>query len=193
MSHDPGVARGKLTAFIETIAETALASAALDKLTGDEQAAMRKTVARLTGAVEELEKVIGEHPHASAQAHALTELWGALGAAFLIGNRAAENPITERIVRDEEEASAANARRVKAELIESGDRAIIECVHSMWKNRPTLQSSAGATAAEIIESGALPGLKIGSSALEKRVRKLMKDGSLDSLPTISRKAGQASV
>ena len=196
LEYDPAAERTKLTAlraklaaFVEMLAETALTSAALDKLTTDEKTALRKTVERLRGAVEEIEKVIAEHPHASVQAHALTELWGALGAAFLIGNRATLNPISERLDHQDKIERAAKARRAKVPVSALIDQRIVDSVARLPKSS---QVSAGAMAKALHESGALIDFTDRVNTLEKRITQLIKCGRIAKRPTIVRTAGNPS-
>ena len=63
--------------------------------------------------IDELVKIIGERPYAHAQAHALGQLWGAIGAAFIIGSRGIENPLTQKILKDKAAQSAAQARNAR--------------------------------------------------------------------------------
>ena len=56
--------------------------------------------------IDELIKIIGELPYAHAQAHALGQLWGVIGAAFIIGNRGSENPVAQKFLKDKMGAQA---------------------------------------------------------------------------------------
>jgi hypothetical protein len=70
------------------------------------------------GCVDELVKIIGELPYAQDQAYALSKLWSAIGAAFIIGSRGIENPLTEKFREDEAAQSAALARSAKPRIKE---------------------------------------------------------------------------
>jgi hypothetical protein len=60
--------------------------------------------------IHELVKIMGELPYTHAQAHALSHLWGTIGAAFVIGSRGIKNPLTEKFLQDKTAQSTAHAR-----------------------------------------------------------------------------------
>jgi hypothetical protein len=66
--------------------------------------------------IDELVKIIGERPYAHVQAHALGRLWGAIGAAFIIGSRGIENPVTQKFLKDKAAQSAAQARNARPSI-----------------------------------------------------------------------------
>jgi hypothetical protein len=63
--------------------------------------------------VDELVKIIGELPYTHVQAHALGHLWGAIGAAFIIGSRGVENPVTQKFLKDKMGAQARSGKHTK--------------------------------------------------------------------------------
>jgi hypothetical protein len=94
------------------------------------------------GSIGELVKVIGELPYTHAQAHALGQLWRAIGAAFIIGSRGIKNPLTQKFLND----NAARARSAKRtdEINEIVARRVTGC-----KNSKRVGNKAGTAAEEL--------------------------------------------
>jgi hypothetical protein len=63
--------------------------------------------------IDELVKIIGEHPSVCVQAHGFHNLWSIIAAAYVIGNRGAENPVTQKFLKDKTAQSTAQARSAK--------------------------------------------------------------------------------
>jgi hypothetical protein len=63
--------------------------------------------------IDELVKLIGESPYTHVQAYALGHLWGAIGAAFIIGSRGIKNPLTQKFLKDKTAQSTAQARNAR--------------------------------------------------------------------------------
>jgi hypothetical protein len=108
--------------------------------------------------------------------HALIDLSMALTAAWRIGGRSIENPIMKRM----QKASIAYARQKRQLKSKEIDDVIIRHAKPVWKRQPTARTSAGKIASEITESvnRDLPH-RLKESAIEKRVRKLMKSRTIE--------------
>ena len=115
--------------------------------------------------IDELVKIIGELPYTHAQAHALGQLWGAIGAAFIIGSRGVENPVTQKFLNDKLAKNAARARSAKrsVEINEIVARHVAGC-----KNPKRVGNKAG-TAAEILP-------EVNSDLEKSGIKLLSKEG-----------------
>jgi hypothetical protein len=119
----------------------------------------------ITSSIDELVKIIGELPYAHAQAHALHQLWGAIGAAFVIGSRGIKNPLTEKFLRD----SAAQARNAKPRIRDRDQiRKVISRHVAGCKNRKRAGIKS-AIAAEILAG-------VNSDLAKLRIKPFKQDG-----------------
>ena len=95
------------------------------------------------GSIGELVKIIGELPYAHAQAHALGQLWGIIGAAFVIGSHAVKNPIIGKT-----QTKQANKTKIaRSQLIV---KISIPHVRSLWQKKSKRRASLDGTAREIL-------------------------------------------
>jgi len=129
----------------------------------------------LLRSIDELVKIIGERPYAHAQAHALGQLWGAIGAAFIIGSRGIENPLTQKFLKDKAAKSAARARSGKR--TEEIDKIIARRQAALCDKNPTRAGNPNGIARDIypdVNSDlAKSGIKrLSQEAIRKRIARL---------------------
>jgi hypothetical protein len=121
--------------------------------------------------VDELVKIIGELPYAHAQAHALGQLWGAVGAAFIIGSRGIENPLTQKFLRDKTAQSTAQARSAIPRIKHRDQINEVVARHcaALWNRNPKRAKSKRGTAMDIL-------VGVDSDLAELRIKPLGLDG-----------------
>jgi hypothetical protein len=107
----------------------------------------------LLRSIDELVKIIGERPYAHAQAHALGQLWGAIGAAFIIGSRGIDNPLTQKILKDKSTKRVAGARSAKPRIKERDQINAVVARHcaDRWAENPLRKKTKSGTARDILE------------------------------------------
>ncbi len=103
--------------------------------------------------IHELVKIIGERPYAHDQAHALHQLWGAIGAAFIIGSRGIENPLTQKFLKDKTAQSTAQARNARPRTKDRDqiNKVVARRCADRWAENPTRKKTKLGTAGDILE------------------------------------------
>jgi hypothetical protein len=123
--------------------------------------------------VDELVKIIGELPYAHAQAHALGQLWRVIGAAFIIGSRGIENPITQKILKDKSTKRVAGARSAKPRIKERDQINAVVARHcaDRWAENPKRKKTKSGTARDILDG-------VNADLVKLRIEPLKHDGLL---------------
>jgi hypothetical protein len=121
--------------------------------------------------IDELVKFIGERPYTHVQAYALSHLWGAIGAAFIIGSRGIENPLTQKFLKDKWAQSTAQARSAKPSIRNRDQINEVVTRHcaDLWKKKPTRAGSKRGTAEDILEG-------VNSEMAKSRIKPFSLEG-----------------
>jgi hypothetical protein len=120
--------------------------------------------------IDELVKIIGEHPYTHVQAHGFHNLWSIIGAAFIIGSRGIENPLTQKILKDERAKSTARARSGKPSTRHRDQINEVVGRHSADHTNPRRQN-ANAKATDILEAVNSDLAKLGITLTHESLRK----------------------
>jgi len=128
---------------------------------------------------EELARVAGDTAEVCAQElQSMLITHDRIGAAFLwvlILAVSTMGSIKNPVAKAWREKSIAYARQSIEAKSKDIDKTILELAEPVWKRKPSSRKSAGKTAAEIAESvNDVLGYPLGVSAIEKRLRRLMK-------------------
>ena len=152
-----------LDAFAESLAQMADEIASDQRLTADERQLLRTHGQQLTVAVQEVVRIILDCPRESIQEHGLSQLWAAIGSAFMIGSRGTICPIAGRM-------NAARARQARSTKSQKAGSAIAEAARLLSKKHPNWTSNA--IAVKIIDAG-ITSLKV--TAVRNHVKKRTHD------------------
>ncbi len=138
-----------VTAYLELIQswrddlrDMATGALQMQGIEGSERKSLKRALDSLRS-IDELVKLIGERPYAHVQAHALSQLWTVITAAFVIGSHAVKNPITGKT----QTKQANKTKTARSQLIV---KISIPYVRSLWQKNPKHRASLDGTAREIL-------------------------------------------
>jgi hypothetical protein len=137
-----------LRSFQEFLLEVAIASESADALMPEEKVQLRRSKELVGHAVDELIKLIAKLPYDHLREHGYTELWSAIGHAYMIAQLAVRSPalgrmfdeLTRKFEESEQERlsrQAAKGREAKAKKDKLRKEAQLEAI------RPELASYDG--------------------------------------------------
>jgi hypothetical protein len=165
--------RDQLIAFAALLEKTAADTADLPQLLPAERDHLRQNAGRLKSCIESLADIFDALGAPLQVYDSAGPLCSALSAALNIGSRITVNPIIMRLSKEDQILSAAHARRQREEESKATDKAILALAKPLWKKRPTLRQSTGATASAIAESlNSGRGRPLKKDAIVKRLKKL---------------------